>query len=130
MTSFLENPKPTNNGAMLPLLHALIIELGLLSKFQGNKVAPKVAPKTVPSPFTLPELPRSLRQAKLLLKSHAFINIRDYLNARGDGFAALQKVLHPSRRSLVREIRTQPKKRVPLGWVKQSGLNVLLVSRY
>ena len=51
---------------MLPLLHALIIELGLLSKFQGNKVAPQVAPKTVPSPFTLPELPRSLRQAKLL----------------------------------------------------------------
>ncbi|THH08267.1 hypothetical protein EW146_g9052, partial [Bondarzewia mesenterica] len=124
ITSYLKNPPATrNNGAMLPLLQALIIELGLQSSYSNTSSSTAKAP----SPFSLPDLPHSLRQAKLFLKSHAFISIKDYLSAREEGLAALQKVLHPSRRSLAKEIRAHPEKRARLTWVKKVGLNVLLV---
>ena len=63
--------------------------------------------------------------ARALLKSSVFLNIRDYLAVRSEGLDALRRVMHPSRGSLMREVRAG--KRAPLGWVKASGLNVLLV---
>ncbi|THH13841.1 hypothetical protein EW146_g6423 [Bondarzewia mesenterica] len=122
---YLKNPPATrNNGAMLPLLQALIIELGLQSSYSSTSSSTAKAP----SPFSLLVSPHSMRQAKLFLKSHAFISIKDYLSAREEGPAALQKVLHPSRRSLAKEIRAHPEKRARLTWVKKVGLNVLLVN--
>jgi hypothetical protein len=113
--SYLAHPPPPgNNGSGLLLLQALILELGCLP---GAAAAGK---------FAIPELPGSMRQAKLLLKSHAFINVRDYLAVREQGQAALQRVMHPNRRSLVREVRKG--KRVPVQEVKKAGLNVLLVN--
>ena len=94
------------------MLHALILELGCLPSVAAGK-------------FSIPQLPASLRQAKLLLKSHVFINVRDYLAVREQGQAALQRVMHPNRKSLVKEVRRG--KRVPVGEVKRAGLNVLLV---
>jgi hypothetical protein len=96
------------------MLQALILELGCLP---GAAAAGK---------FAIPELPGSMRQAKLLLKSHVFINVRDYLAVREQGQAALQRVMHPNRRSLVREVRKG--RRVPVQEVKKAGLNVLLVN--
>jgi hypothetical protein len=96
----------------LRLLQALIIELGLC-----------------PPSATGTTLPRSLKAAKAILKSHAFVNIREYLATRDQGLAALQRIMHPSRGSLIRDIRTK-KNSVSLGWVKQHGLQVLLVHCY
>ena len=67
-----------------------------------------------------------MRQAKLLLKSHAFINVCDYLAVREQGQAALRGVMHPSKQSLVREVRKG--KRVPVREVKNAGLKILLVN--
>jgi hypothetical protein len=94
------------------MLQALILELGCL-------------PSAVAGKFSIPELPGTLRQAKLLLKSRAFINVRDYLAVREQGQTALRRVMHPSRKSLVQEVRKG--KRIPLHDVKKAGLKVLLV---
>ena len=96
------------------MLQALILELGCLPSVAKGK-------------FSIPQLPATLRQAKLLLKSHAFINVRDYLAVREQGQAALQGVMHPNRKSLVKEVR-KGKRRMPVGEVKKAGLNVLLVN--
>jgi hypothetical protein len=106
-------PPPGNNGSALLMLQALILELGCLPNVATGK-------------FSIPELPSTLRQAKLLLKSHAFINVRDYLAVREQGQAALRRVMHPSRKSLVQEVRKG--KRVPVQEVKKAGLKVLLVN--
>lgn len=98
------------------MLQALILELGCL---------PSAA---AAGKFSIPELPGTMRQAKLLLKSHAFINVRDYLAVREQGQAALRGVMHPSRKSLVREVRKG--KRVPVQEVKKAGLNILLVNTH
>ncbi|KAI0303367.1 hypothetical protein B0F90DRAFT_1364259 [Multifurca ochricompacta] len=95
------------------MLQALILELGCLPAATAGK-------------FSIPELPGSLRQAKLLLKSHAFINVRDYLAVREQGQAALRRVMHPNRKSLVKEVRKG--KRMAVQEVKDAGLNVLLVN--
>ncbi|KAI0262867.1 hypothetical protein BC834DRAFT_971688 [Gloeopeniophorella convolvens] len=100
-----------NNGSALQVLHALILELGL----------PGVAGK-----FSIAELPRSLRKARAMLKSQVFINVRDYLAVREQGQAALQRAMHPSRSSLVKEVRKG--KRMPVREVKEAGLNVLLIN--
>jgi hypothetical protein len=70
-----------------------------------------------------------LRAAKALLKSRAFLNIREYLAVRDQGLTALQRVMHPSRAALAKDIR---KKGNPasLQWVKEHGLQVLLVTCY
>ena len=73
-------------------------------------------------------LPRTMRAAKALLKSRVFLNVCDYLAVRGQGLDALRAVMHPSRSALMRELRGG--KRASLKWVKQSGLNVLLVTCY
>jgi len=54
--------------------------------------------------------------------------VRDYLAVREQGQAALRGVMHPSRKSLVREVRKG--KRVPVQDVKKAGLNVLLVNTH
>jgi len=106
-------PPPGNNGSALLMLQALILELGCLPNVAAGK-------------FSIPVLPGSLRQAKLILKGRAFINVRDYLAVREQGQAALRRVMHPSRKSLVQEVRKG--KRVPVHEVKKAGLNVLLVN--
>ncbi|KAH9001769.1 hypothetical protein EDB92DRAFT_1939595 [Lactarius akahatsu] len=91
MTSYLAHPPPPgNNGSALLMLQALILELGCLPSVAAGK-------------FSIPQLPATMRQAKLLLKSHAFINVRDYLAVREQGQAALQRAMHPNRTSLVKE---------------------------
>jgi hypothetical protein len=86
----------------------LIIELGL------------TASSTSP-------LPGSLTAAKALLKSQAHVNIKDYVAVREQGQAALQKVMHPSRNALVKDIK-KTGNRASLKWVKSQGLQVLLVN--
>ncbi|KAH8980834.1 hypothetical protein EDB86DRAFT_506189 [Lactarius hatsudake] len=114
MTSYLAHPPPPgNNGSALLMLQALILELGCLPGVAAGK-------------FSIPQLPATMRQAKLLLKSHAFINVRDYLAVREQGQAALQRAMHPNRTSLVKEVRKG--RRIPVGEVKKAGLKVLLVN--
>jgi hypothetical protein len=107
ITSFLANPEAKNSVCRLTLLQSLIIELGLAS--------------------CTPIIPGSLKAARALLKSRAFVNIREYLAVRDQGQAALQRVMHPNRMSLIKDIRT---KRNPasLKWVKRNGLQVFLVT--
>ncbi|KAJ7738496.1 hypothetical protein DFH07DRAFT_841009 [Mycena maculata] len=104
INSFLADP--TSVGR-LTLLQSLIIELGLASA----------------------SLPASLTAAKAMLKANAFLHIADYLDARQRGPAAVQRVMHPSKTALIKDLR---KKRNPasLQWVKESGLQVLLVTCY
>ncbi|KDR81765.1 hypothetical protein GALMADRAFT_207176 [Galerina marginata CBS 339.88] len=105
ISSFLSNPDAKNDAVCkLALLQSLIIELGLAT----------------------PSLPESLTAAKAFLKSRAFLNIREYLAVRGQGPEAVQGLLYPSRSALIKDIK---KKRNPasLKWVKQHGLQVLLV---
>lgn len=106
LSRFLSDPSQ-DSISHLTLLQALIIELGLATS----------------------SLPASLRAAKAVLKSSAFLNIRDYLAVREEGVGAIQRVMYPSRTALIKDIK---RKRNPasLRWVKQSGLQVLLVSCY
>ncbi|KAL1728678.1 hypothetical protein EV714DRAFT_252568 [Schizophyllum commune] len=106
ITSYLSNPTK-DRVASLTLLQSLIIELGL-------------------APAALPE---SLTAARNLLKAHAFLNIREYLAVRAQGPDAVQRVMHPSRSSLIRDIRKK-RNAANLRAVKESGLNVLLVTCY
>ncbi|RXW17977.1 hypothetical protein EST38_g7883 [Candolleomyces aberdarensis] len=107
ITSYLSNPKAqTNSVCRLTLLQSLIIELGLMTSAL--------------------KLPPSLRSATAFIKSHAFLNIKEYVSVRAQGPDAVRKILFPSRSALVKDIR---KKRNPvsLKWVKEHGLQVLLV---
>ena len=74
-------------------------------------------------------LPRSLKAAKALLKSSVFLNVCDYLAMRDKGLDALRSVMHPNRKSLVKDIRVSRKK-MPAKEVKKSGLGVFLVTCY
>ncbi|KAF8892586.1 hypothetical protein BD779DRAFT_1196545 [Infundibulicybe gibba] len=105
ITSFLSNPTEKDSVCHLTLLQSLIIELGLASS----------------------TLPVSLTSAKAILKRGAFLNIREYLAVREEGPAAVQRIMHPSRSALIKDIK---KKRNPasLKWVKKHGLQVFLVS--
>ncbi|OCH95593.1 hypothetical protein OBBRIDRAFT_539723 [Obba rivulosa] len=105
----------------LKFLQALIVELGLCpSAF--------VPAGTTSSFYSLPSLPHSMRAAKTLLKTHVFLNVRDYLDVRERGLEALRAVMHPSRSSLMREVRNG--RRVPAKKVKSIGLSVLLVTSH
>ena len=100
----------------LAFLQALIIELGLYS--------PVFDEDTHEDEY--PSLPNSMRAAKALLKSQVFLNVRDYLAVRSQGIDALRSVMHPNRTALMREIRGG--KRAPVKTVKETGLDVLLVT--
>ncbi|KAJ7694181.1 hypothetical protein B0H17DRAFT_1159228 [Mycena rosella] len=91
----------------LTLLQSLIIELGLASS----------------------SMPASLTAAKAMLKSQAFLNVGEYLDARQRGPAAVQSVMHPSKTALIKDLRKK-RNATALRVVKESGLQVLLVSCY
>lgn len=122
--SFLSNPL-NHKAANLALLQALIIELGFFNPPNGSD-SRSDSGRSTPS-FELSDIPQSMRAARAFIKSHVFVNVRDYLALRAKGQEALQNVLHPSRKSLVTELRKK-EARVPRDWVKQRGLNVLLVT--
>lgn len=104
---FILNPSYyTSRASRLTFLQALILELGLCHEVS---------------------LPTSLSAARALLRSHAFLNVRDYLAVRAQGVEALRQAMYPSRSALVRDLRG-PGTRAELGWVKETGLTVLLVS--
>ncbi|KAF8061532.1 hypothetical protein FPV67DRAFT_1783446 [Lyophyllum atratum] len=108
ITSFLSNPAARENSACrLTFLQALIIELGLASS----------------------SLPASLTSAKAFLKTRAFLNIKEYLAVREQGPAAVQRIMHPSRNALIKDIKKN-KNKASLRWVKDSGFQVLLVQCY
>ncbi|KAJ6513855.1 hypothetical protein C8R47DRAFT_1173249 [Mycena vitilis] len=92
----------------LTLLQSLIIELGLASS----------------------SLPASLTAAKNMIKSRVFLNVGEYLDARQQGPEAVQGIMHKSKSSLIRDLKKN-RNHVSLRWVKETGLQVLLVrSRY
>lgn len=111
----------TSRISRLTFLQALIVELGLHSD-----------PKT--------PLPETLKAARTFLRSHAFLNVRDYLAVRAEGLGALQSVMHPTKKSLVNDLKRSKKsvkgisgemgRRAQIGWVKETGLTVLLVHCY
>lgn len=121
---FLSNPTG-HKAANLTLLQALIIELGFFNPPDGSD-SRSDSGRSTPS-FELSDIPQSMRAARAFIKSHVFLNVRDYLALRAQGQQALQNVLHPSRKSLVTELRKKDA-RVPRDLVKQRGLNVLLVT--
>lgn len=120
---FLSNPLG-HKAANLALLQALMIELGFFNPPDGSDSKSDSGRST---PFELSDIPQSMRAARAFIKSHVFLNVRDYLALRTQGQQALQNVLHPSRKSLVTELRKKDA-RVPRDWVKQRGLNVLLIT--
>lgn len=91
----------------LTLLQSLMVELGFMST----------------------ALPTTLRAARSFVKTHVFLNIKEYISNRGQGQAAIQRLLFPSRNALIKDIKRKGKP-ASLQWVKQQGLDVLLVSRY
>ncbi|THU99336.1 hypothetical protein K435DRAFT_855754 [Dendrothele bispora CBS 962.96] len=110
ITSFLSNPSAHDDShCRLTLLQSLIIELGIVSR--DNSL-----------------LPATITTAKAMLKSHAFLNVREYLSVRDQGPKAIQQVMYPSRSALIKSIRKKPKGRASREWVKNHGLSVLLVS--
>lgn len=106
ISSFLAHPEEAS-GLRLPLLQALVVELGICNPAS--------------------QLPASVRAAKTLLRAHAHINVRDYIAARGKGVEALQKVMFANRSQLLKDLR---KRRVPLKWIKDHGLSMFLVSLF
>jgi len=120
MNSFITNPSYyTSKASRLTFLQALILELGLCEEYA---------------------LPGTLTSARTLLRTRAFLNVRDYLAVRAEGVDALRRAMRPSRGALVRDLRGTRRRaegesveggremRAPLGWVKETGLTVLLVS--
>lgn len=102
---FLSNPDAKNDTVCrLALLQSLIIELGLAT----------------------PSLPDSLSAARTFLRSRAFLNIREYIAVREQGPEAVQRVLYPSKSALIKDIK-KTRNTASLKWVKQHGLQVLLV---
>lgn len=122
----LADPSPKTNSN-LTYLQALIVELGLCPNATFSVIG-NVADN----------LPRSLTAAKNFLKAHAFVNVRDYLAVRHQGLDALKSIMHPNRKSLQNDIRGGSKKvkgnvnvrKVPVKYVKESGLGVFLVTCY
>ena len=108
MTLFLSQPtgQARDSACRITILHSLIVELGILPTSS---------------------LPKSIRASKALLHSQAHINVKDYIAVRGQGQAALQKVMLPSRNALVKSIRKK-ENRAPVKWVKEKGLDGLLVT--
>lgn len=108
MTRYLACPVAKRDSVCrLTLLQSLIVELGLMST----------------------ALPTTLRAASRFIKTHVFLNVREYIANREQGQVAIQRLLFPSRNALIKDIRRKGKP-APLTWVKQQGLDVLLVSCY
>lgn len=102
----------TSAASKLTFLQALILELGICH--DDEKVG----------------LPNTVTSAKALLKKRAFVIVGDYLRVRSKGLDAVKEIMHPSRKSLARELNANKGKRNNKTWVKKSGLAVLLVTCY
>lgn len=107
ISRYISHPSAAENNELL-LLQALMIELGIRS------------PR---------DLPSTLTSSRKVLKSEVHINIKDYVATRGKGQAALRQIMHPSKKSLRREIQ-KPGRKASLKWVKQRGLRALLVKAF
>lgn len=111
ITSFLQTSTAAfhaSQGTKLTFLQSLIIELGLMS------------PDST--------LPASLNSATRFLKSHAFLNLRDYLSVRHEGIDKLKQVMFKSRRALINDLRkNKGLRQLDRTWVKDHGLSVFLV---
>lgn len=123
ISSFLSSPTAEAKAkGNLTFLQALIVELGLCSAATSSSEQ---------SFYTLPSLPRSIKAAKALIKSSAFLNVRDYLEQRDKGLDAIRSVMHPSRKALQKDLsRSKGRRKVPRDFVKSTGLGVLLVTCY
>ncbi|KAH6919062.1 hypothetical protein BKA70DRAFT_1417059 [Coprinopsis sp. MPI-PUGE-AT-0042] len=108
ITAYLTHPEAkANQVCKLTLLQSLLIELGLAKASSA--------------------LPTSLRAATQIIKSTVFINIKEYLLVRTQGPDAILKAMYPSRSALMKAMKKKAN-RAPLQWVKDHGLNVLLVT--
>ncbi|EAU88100.2 hypothetical protein CC1G_11523 [Coprinopsis cinerea okayama7 len=86
ISSYLSSSEAKRNAVCrLTLLQSLIIELGIESMASA--------------------LPRSLKAAKSVLKSRAFINIKEYLAVRSQGAEAVRQLMYPSRNALMKDLR-------------------------
>ncbi|GJJ12015.1 hypothetical protein Clacol_006253 [Clathrus columnatus] len=112
ITSFLNAPTvgiDSSRHTRLTFLQSLIIELGLMP--------------------TSSALPASLNAATRFLKTHAFLNIRDYLSVRHEGLERLQQIMFKDKRALAKDLRkNKGRRQVDRTWAKEHGLNVFLVS--
>lgn len=108
ITAYLAHPEAKENQVCkLTLLQSLLIELGLAKVSSA--------------------LPTSLTAATKIIKATVFINIKEYLLVRTQGPQAILAAMYPSRSALVKAMRKKAN-RASLQWVKDHGLNVLLVS--
>lgn len=108
ITTYLAHPEAKENQVCkLTLLQSLLIELGLAKVSSA--------------------LPTSLTAATKIIKATVFINIKEYLLVRTQGPQAILAAMYPSRSALVKAMRKKAN-RASLQWVKDHGLNVLLVS--
>ncbi|KAK2460567.1 hypothetical protein APHAL10511_007037 [Amanita phalloides] len=111
ISTFLATPVAKRDSVCrLVLLQSLIVELGL-------------------TPCEPSEFPTTIRAARKFVKARVFLNVKEYIAHREEGQAALQRLLHPSKTALIKDIRRKGN-RAPLQWVKEQGLDVLLVSCY
>ncbi|KAJ3504016.1 hypothetical protein NLJ89_g8162 [Agrocybe chaxingu] len=102
ISSFLSNPDAKHDTVCrLTLLQSLIIELGLATSSL--------------------HLPGSLNAARAVLKSRAFLNIREYMAVRSQGPEAVRRAMYPSKTALIKSIKKKHN-RAPLKWVKDHGL--------
>ncbi|KAG2365773.1 hypothetical protein BDR07DRAFT_1398095 [Suillus spraguei] len=104
ITQYLDSPVRENDpSTKLLFLQALIVEFGI-SK----------------------QMPTSISSATKLLKTSVHVNIQDYVAKRGKDQGELQQIMQPSKSALRKDIR-RSSRRSPLKWVKEHGLNVLLI---
>ncbi|KAF9227873.1 hypothetical protein BS17DRAFT_726485 [Gyrodon lividus] len=107
ISRYLESPVK-ENVTQLALLRALIIELGVRSP-------------------TTPDLPNTLTSARKMLKAEAHVNVKEYIATRHKGQTALRQILKPSKKALRKDIQKRGN-RASLQWVKEQGLQVLLIT--
>ncbi|KAG1826964.1 uncharacterized protein BJ212DRAFT_1474166 [Suillus subaureus] len=104
ITQYLDAPVKENDpSTKLLFLQALVVEFGI-SK----------------------QLPASISSATKLLKASVHVNIKDYIARRGKDQGELQQIMQPSKSALRKDIR-RSNRRSSLKWVKEHGLNVLLI---
>lgn len=104
ITQYLDAPvKKKDSISKLRLLQALVIEFGVSE-----------------------QSPTSIKSATTLLKSSVHVNINDYVAKRGKDQGELQRIMQPSKKALRKDIRRSGR-RSSLKWVKEHGLNVLLI---
>jgi hypothetical protein len=101
---YLDSPVKENDpSTKLRFLQALVAEFGIST-----------------------QLPATISSATKLLKAAVHVNIKDYLAKRGKDQGELQKIMQPSKSALRKDIRRRGR-RSSLKWVKEHGLNVLLI---